>query len=85
MDDYPDESEMPLSQAVVGAVAAREGVDPADVTEPLYNVINTDALNMLFTPRHETDHHQQGRVSFPYAGYDVTVYSDGRVELTDQE
>ncbi|ELY97039.1 hypothetical protein C482_14109 [Natrialba chahannaoensis JCM 10990] len=40
------------SQAIIEAVAAREGVDPTDIEppayEPLYSVVNPEALDSLF-------------------------------------
>ncbi|MFB6129826.1 MAG: HalOD1 output domain-containing protein [Salinigranum sp.] len=63
------------SIAVVEAVAAAAEVSPADVDPPLAAAIDPDALDRLFAP--DTD----GRVTFPYAGHEVTVTSDGLVTV----
>lgn len=67
------------SELVVNAVAAREGVDPLDLTVPLYSAIDADDLDAVM----DTDADVQ--VTFTYYGYEVTVTSDGAVTLTDAE
>ena len=72
------------SQAIIEAIAAREGVDVTDVEppayEPLYAVVNPEALDRLFqTPAASTT----ARVVLEYEGYEVTVHGDGRVDVTD--
>jgi len=64
--------------AVVRAVAAASGLDPVpDATDPmesldpLYTVVDADALDSLFRSG------MDGLVSFTYHGYDVTVHSEG--------
>ena len=73
------------SQAVIEAIAAREGVDVTDVEppayEPLYAVVNPEALDRLFqTPGGSTT----TRVVLEYEGYEITVYGDGRVDVSDR-
>ncbi|OIB56551.1 HalOD1 output domain-containing protein [Natrialba sp. SSL1] len=64
------------SQAIIEAVAAREGVDPTEIEppayEPLYSVINPEALDSLFrdtthgshshSPSHSHSHSQETQV-----------------------
>ncbi|MBV0923601.1 hypothetical protein KTS45_05245 [Halomicroarcula limicola] len=63
-----------LSDAVFEAVAAREGVDPTELPEPVFPQIDPDALDDLF--RGGT-----GRVAFRYLDYEVTVRSSGDVSV----
>jgi hypothetical protein len=63
-----------LSNRVVEQVAAEEGVDPTELSEPLYSVIDAEALDRLF--RDST-----GSVQFTYTGYEVTVTHAGEVDL----
>jgi hypothetical protein len=63
---------------VIEAVAAREGVSPTELPEPLYESIDPDALDALFQVG-------TGRVLFEYLSYEVTVTSDGDVELASRE
>ena len=65
------------SVAVVLAVAAREGVDPTDLSPPLNDVVDPDALDAIFA---ETDA-RGGSLSFTYHGYSVEIHSDGRVHV----
>lgn len=66
-----------VSYRVVSAVAEREGVDPRDLTEPLADVVDTDALDVLFA---DPEHAPSG-CAFDYAGYRVEVDTDGTVSL----
>ncbi|WP_247728728.1 HalOD1 output domain-containing protein [Halovivax limisalsi] len=83
----PGSTTTPVSQAVVEAVAEAEGIDVTDVEppafEPLYEVVDPEALDLLFAPTVGGAERAAGSVSFEYAGHDVTVYSDGRVTLDE--
>lgn len=76
-----------LSFEVIRAVAEREGVDPIDIEppeyEPLYDVLNPEALDALFAPRESGAPRGTGRIEFTYCGYDIVVDGDGTVELRD--
>ncbi|ELY62178.1 HalOD1 output domain-containing protein [Natronolimnohabitans innermongolicus] len=81
----PERSTVP-TEAIVQAIADREGVDVTDVEppayEPLYSVVNPAALDRLFqTPRGSSP---TVRVVLEYEGYEVAVDSDGRVEIDDE-
>lgn len=73
------------STAVVEAIAEREGVDPADLELPLYEAIDPDALDALFSPPGGNREPVSGRISFVYGGYNVEVAGDGEVTVTDRE
>ncbi|TYL37143.1 hypothetical protein CV102_19205 [Natronococcus pandeyae] len=87
----PDDTSTPggggkPTQSIIEGVAHHEGVDVTEVEppayEPLYAVINPEALDNLFrtaTGSAAADAH----VSLEYAGYDITVYGDGRVDVAD--
>ena len=64
-----------VARSVIEAIADAEEVDPRQL-EPLYDVVDPDALNGLFV-----EGAAGGRVVFRYQGYDVTVGGDGRVTL----
>lgn len=61
----------PLSEQLVRAVAASEGVDPVALETPLYEAIDPDALDRLF--RSTNTDRAGGRVEFSYHGYRVVV------------
>lgn len=60
-----------VSEAVVRAVADAEGVSPTDVTPPLYESVNPEALDDLFDSR------SGGHITFRYCGYEVNVHNVG--------
>lgn len=63
-----------LCVAVVEAVADAERVDPLDLTPPLADAVDPDALDAVL--RSGTS-----RVSFEYHGYEITVGGADAVEL----
>lgn len=69
---------VPLDSAtsrVLEAVAVTSGVDPLELP-PLYDVVDPDKLDALVAST--TD----GKVSFTYAGYEVTVDGGSGVEVS---
>jgi hypothetical protein len=64
----------PASEAVLTAVADRAGTEPAELP-PLYDAVDVDALDALFGGG------KPGRVSFGYAGYEVTVCGRDQVAV----
>lgn len=64
----------PLSLSVVHAVAEEKGIDPIEMTEPLGDVIDTDALNALSESNFE-------QLSFKYNGYTIFVEGDCSVRV----
>jgi hypothetical protein len=75
MSNDTTETDGRLSFEVVASVAAKTGREPSEM-EPLYNVVDTDALDGLFEGAN-------GTVRFPYEGYRVTVSADGSVTVED--
>lgn len=73
-----------VSDLVVEAVAEADGIDPIELTPPLYEVIDPDALDQLFSPS-SADGRLGGRVTFFYNGYEVVVGGDGYVCVEEQE
>lgn len=78
--EFSRESER-ASTAVVKAVAAIAGVKQDDL-DPLYYVVDPDALDSLFQPTVKGGHRGDAEISFSYHGYDVTVRSYGIIEIT---
>ncbi|WP_252699659.1 HalOD1 output domain-containing protein [Natronosalvus vescus] len=71
------------SQSVVEAVAEAEGVDPLELSPPLYDVIDPDALDQVFAPT-SMESRMEGEVTFSYNGYEVTVCGDGYVTVEER-
>jgi hypothetical protein len=70
------ETDHTLSEAVLSAVAEREGTEEVELPVPLHDAIDPDALDRLFR-------RSGGRVTFEYLDYLVTVADDGEVEVTE--
>lgn len=71
-----------ISEKLFEAVADYEGVDPVDLTPPLYEVVDPDALDQIFATTPTTGR-MEGRVTFSYNGYEVTVCGDGDVSVEE--
>lgn len=70
--------ETPLSSAIVEAVSTASDI-PVEKLPVLYDVIDPDALSMLFF-EYETN----GYVTFEYAGYIVTVHANRTIEVSEE-
>jgi hypothetical protein len=79
---YTRSGDEPPSHSVVEAVAEVTNTDPTQL-RPLYEVIDTDALDDLITgdfKRIQTP--DELRIAFQYEGCDVAVYADGRTVVS---
>jgi hypothetical protein len=74
-----DPEEGRLSTTVVFAVASLEN-RAAEEMEPLADSVDPEALDRLFAPVGGSER-ASGSVTFPFAGYAVTVSADGTVSL----
>lgn len=79
----------PLSQAVVNAVSAVSnaastptGPSEAEVLEPLYTVVDPDALEAFFRPIGSECDQSSSRITFSYHGCEVTVHAGIRITVT---
>ena len=72
-----------VSDTIIAAVADEAGVDPL-VLPPLYERIDPDALDGLFTSDNG-DSYRTGSVTFVYAGYVVEVVCDDEPTITLDE
>lgn len=71
------------SVQIVERVAAAKGISPEKLA-PLYDIIDTDALNTLFRSERDSDA-GIGHVQFQYEGHTIVVASDGGIELADYD
>ncbi|MFP9193047.1 HalOD1 output domain-containing protein [Natronosalvus vescus] len=69
-----------VSNEVVKMVAEVEDVNPLELTPPLYEVIDPDALDQIFASMPSAGR-MEGQVTFSYNGYKVTVCGDGYVSV----
>lgn len=64
-----------ISVEIVDAIANSTGTDPLALDPPLYDVVDTDALDRLVEQGSST------RIEFGYAGHTVVVDADGVVSV----
>lgn len=76
------ETDQSITTAIVTTIADCEEVAPTDLP-PLYDRINTDALDKLIAHRNAERASGETQVSFHYYGYEVTVTDDRRVHVRD--
>jgi len=67
-----------LSVSVVEALAEAKGVSPVDIREPMYDVVDPDALDQLFTRS------DGGHVVFELADHEITVHASGEILVRDR-
>lgn len=80
-----------LSESVVEAVSTLSDAaptpgdgpasEPGDVLDPLYSVVDPEALDSVFRTSAADGDCSDGRVTFTYHGYEITVRSDGRIAI----
>ncbi len=73
MSPSPPSVDESLSRAVIEAVATEMNIHPTELSEPLYDVLNPDALDVLFVNNDGSG----GEVTFNYCGYSITVTAEG--------
>jgi hypothetical protein len=66
-----------VSERVIHAVADREDISPLDISTPLFDAVDPDALDRLYD-----DGRAGVTTQFQYSGYLVTVGGSGRIELS---
>lgn len=79
---YDPNSEDQLAIVIVRSVATAANVDPLDLDQRLYEVIDPDALAQLF-PEFGERGGTSGRVAFDFCDHTVVVHSDGWIEVYD--
>ncbi|MFC7134561.1 MULTISPECIES: HalOD1 output domain-containing protein [Salinibaculum] len=78
----PEESPETLTEAIVEAVAEAEGIDPIELRPSLYDVVDPDALELLYA-QPDRSRASNLRVTFAYGTWQVHVHRDGTVQLTE--
>lgn len=68
-----------LSTNVIYAIAEQEGVDPMQLDPPLFEAVDLDALEALFSTSGTPS---VDNVTFSYNGYEVSVSGTDDVEVS---
>lgn len=69
-----------LSSTVSNTIAGVEDAVPEDLP-PLYESIDPDALDELFSPTANGGRRADGHVSFPFEDYHVTIHTHGEIAV----
>lgn len=77
--NYYETSDIELSVTVVHAVLEVTGKEPTDVN--LNAVVQPDALNRIFSPKHDGTPRTGGTIEFELAGCHVTITGDGEIRV----
>lgn len=80
---YEPGGERKLATAIVFVLADAEGVGPAELTLPLYDVVDADGIEQAFFGSGTNADARDGtaRVEFRYAKYLVNVGGDGWIRV----
>lgn len=73
-------AEKPI-KTIVDLIADLEGVDPVELSPPLYSVIDPDALDSLFDSSTSDNSQTPVQVCFQYSGYEVRIQSNGEIAI----
>lgn len=74
-----------LGTTIVERIADRESVDPLDLDQRLYDVVDVEALEEVVNSTNGDSPERDVTVSFTFNGYIVTVESGGEVSISDCE
>lgn len=74
-----------VSMNIVQAIADHKGIDPMELSPPLYEAIDTDALERVVTSI-KNGPPTELRITFTYDGYDVRIAGSeiDRIERRDE-
>lgn len=78
---YGSSNDRSPSEVIVEALAEAAGIDPLELP-PLYEFVDTDALNALFD-RHDGAEDAGALLSFTVDTWNVFVRADGRIRVCD--
>jgi len=70
-----------LTTAIVFAVAAAKGIDPVDVDENLYDVVDVSAIETLFRGSDYRGRGERSSIGFAFANRHVVVRSDNVIQI----
>lgn len=76
----PEQAVGSLTLEIVTEVAAQHGVDPIDLEPPLDDIVDTDALEALFSDSLDGTTRETVAVEFTYCGHRVVV-DEGTVHV----
>lgn len=82
---YDHEGSAKLTTTLVHALADAMDRDVTDAGDVLYESVDPDAIDHIFSPTDDGRNRDPGHVAFAVEGYRVTVYSNGDIVITPPE
>lgn len=79
------EREETLTHAIVTAVADEKGVAPEAVADCIYDVVDPDGLNRLFSPGGPDTPRQNARLTFEIEGCEVVIEGGELIMVTTKQ
>ncbi len=70
-----------LTTTLAHAIADVSGLDVTETGFTLYDHVDPDALDSLFTPKEDGTPRTNGMLTFTVRGHQVSVYSDGQIAI----
>ncbi len=71
-----DESARTVAEKIIDAISDAEGEAPTELTPPLYDAIDPEALDAVTESMNS-----EGRIAFEYRGHEVQVDGDGEISI----
>lgn len=71
------------SQRIINRIADLEGIDPTELTPPLYSKVDPEALDSLFRSPTSDGSEPADHICFRYCGYEIRVESNDHVSITE--
>ena len=78
-------SPVDITTRILDEIAARESVDPWELDDRLYDVIDPDALEALLEGTDRDSKQTPVEVEFQCCGYNIAVDTTGEIALHDQD
>lgn len=72
-----------LSTTIVSALAELNEVDVASLGGALYDYIDTDALDAIFSPKLDGTTREGCRIECTFRDQSITIHSNGHIVITD--
>lgn len=69
---------------IIELISDLEGIDPVDMSPPLFSVVDPEALDTLFQTSTDDGPQISGHVQFEYRGYDIRVQDDGEIVVLNR-
>lgn len=72
-----------LSTTLIHAISDVANIDTRNIESTLFQHVDPDALDALFSPVDQDIQRTNGHVSLVLWGYNVTIYSNGQIVISE--